>query len=579
MSVSLTVNGNTYQYPNTGDEQWGDATTNWATAVTNGMLQKAGGTFTLTADVNFGASFGLLAAYFSSRSANPSGSGQFRLANADTGIGWRNAANSGNLLLTVNSSNKLTFNGVVISDSTAYAASRALVTDASGVPGVSATTSTQIAYLSGATGTTGTTSANLVFSASPTFTGTVLAGAVASSSSNPASSGVFRLANAEAIRWRNAGNSANFSISLDSSNSFLFDAPILIPSGSASLPGLALSGDPDTGFYRGTTDAIYVSLGGVNVSKWLPAGIQWLGSSSAPFTIKQDITDSTGFNLYRSGTGAGVFDTNGNYLINFISNSITVLSLAGATSDATARIIRGTAGIVNGAGILSIFDISTNATNKVSSISMKAYTNSDAEFGIYYATATTSANSLNLGGGNSGITASTEVALYAAAAVNTTTGTKVFSAKTTGVTLLGTTTNDAAAAGWVGEYISQVVAPGTAWPMATDTFGDLASIALTAGDWDVSVNVFVVLGSAVSASRLQAGISSSSGTTTTGYANGDTAASNPEAVPAGGYGVSVVVSGMRVSLSGSATYYLKSALTFAGGTPNYGARISARRVR
>lgn len=114
MSVPLTINGVTFSYPQEFDKHWGPTLTNWSTAVTNGMLQKAGGTFTLTADVDFGASFGLKSLYYKSREANIAATGILRLANASTGVRWRNAANNADLDLTVNASNLLTFNGSVL---------------------------------------------------------------------------------------------------------------------------------------------------------------------------------------------------------------------------------------------------------------------------------------------------------------------------------------------------------------------------------------------------------------------------------------------------------------------------------
>lgn len=110
MAVTLNVNGTTYSFPQTGDEGWGDQVTQWAQAVTSGMLQKAGGTFTLTAEVDFGASFGLRSLYYRSRGANAAGTGVVRLANAET-IAWRNQANSADLALTVNSSDELAYGG------------------------------------------------------------------------------------------------------------------------------------------------------------------------------------------------------------------------------------------------------------------------------------------------------------------------------------------------------------------------------------------------------------------------------------------------------------------------------------
>lgn len=60
-----------------------------------------------------------------------------------------------------------------------FTANRVLQTSGAGVLEVSSVTPTQLGYLGSATGTTGTTSTNLVFSASPTFTGTVTVAALA----------------------------------------------------------------------------------------------------------------------------------------------------------------------------------------------------------------------------------------------------------------------------------------------------------------------------------------------------------------------------------------------------------------
>lgn len=117
MSVPLTINGVTFSYPQQFDLNWGPTLTNWSTAVTNGMLQKAGGSFTLTSEVDFGGSFGLKALSYKSRETNIADTGILRLGNDSTGIVWRNFLNNGNLALTVNASNQLTFNGTPIAAS------------------------------------------------------------------------------------------------------------------------------------------------------------------------------------------------------------------------------------------------------------------------------------------------------------------------------------------------------------------------------------------------------------------------------------------------------------------------------
>lgn len=123
MSVSLVINGVTYPFPEQGDEDWGLQATDAIVAITNGMLQKAGGNFTLLADTNFGATYGLVSTYYKSRSSNIADAGVLRLAVGDS-ILWRNNANSANIGLSVDASDKLNFNGseiiagLSVSDST-----------------------------------------------------------------------------------------------------------------------------------------------------------------------------------------------------------------------------------------------------------------------------------------------------------------------------------------------------------------------------------------------------------------------------------------------------------------------------
>ena len=131
MSQSVTLNGISYLIPDTGEGGWGEAVTNYLVALSTGVLQKAGGTFTLTADVDFGATYGIKAQYYKTRTANIADAGQFRLARADV-VSWRNQANAANLDLTVNSSNQLTFNGNPISALALGAANTVLQVNAGG---------------------------------------------------------------------------------------------------------------------------------------------------------------------------------------------------------------------------------------------------------------------------------------------------------------------------------------------------------------------------------------------------------------------------------------------------------------
>lgn len=112
MSIPLVINGTTYSYPETGDVNWGADATDWASAVTVGMLQKAGGLFQLLAEVDFGTTYGIKSVYLKSRATYPASTGQVRLGNTE-GVYWRNAANGADVSLTVDASNIFQFTGAV----------------------------------------------------------------------------------------------------------------------------------------------------------------------------------------------------------------------------------------------------------------------------------------------------------------------------------------------------------------------------------------------------------------------------------------------------------------------------------
>lgn len=149
--------------------------------------------------------------------------------------------------------------------------------------------------------------------------------------------------------------------------------------------------------------------------------------------------------------------------------------------------------------------------------------------------------------------------------------------KSTGIAIIGTTTNDAAAAGYVGEYIESVQ---TATSVPTSTqYGDLTSITLSAGDWDVSAASYFDRNGATW-QLVTIGISITSGNSTTGLVFGSSQieeswASTSTAVLEKG----LVIPSYRMSVNGSTTVYFKMMATYSVATPQLRGRISARRVR
>ncbi len=115
--TSLDVNNVTYDYPLTGANAWGEDASNWAIAVTNGMLQKKGGSFTLTAETDFGPNYGLKTSYVKSRTVASAVAGVLRMAHTDT-INWRNAANDGDNTIGFDAFGQLLVNGAPFTGNT-----------------------------------------------------------------------------------------------------------------------------------------------------------------------------------------------------------------------------------------------------------------------------------------------------------------------------------------------------------------------------------------------------------------------------------------------------------------------------
>ena len=71
MALPVTFNGVSYSIPEVGDNDWGDNVTDYLVAIASGALQKTGGSFTLTAAVDFGATHGLKSVSYTSKAASP----------------------------------------------------------------------------------------------------------------------------------------------------------------------------------------------------------------------------------------------------------------------------------------------------------------------------------------------------------------------------------------------------------------------------------------------------------------------------------------------------------------------------
>lgn len=147
---------------------------------------------------------------------------------------------------------------------------------------------------------------------------------------------------------------------------------------------------------------------------------------------------------------------------------------------------------------------------------------------------------------------------------------------TQGIT--GTATANNAAVGNYGESVSSVSATTNA--PSTGAFGDLISITLTAGDWDISASGDWLRNGATW-SQVTIGISQTSGNSGTGLVNG----SNEVSLGYANTATVITEAGLsipayRQSLSGTTTIYYKYLAVYsAGGPPTLMGRLSARRIR
>ena len=143
--------------------------------------------------------------------------------------------------------------------------------------------------------------------------------------------------------------------------------------------------------------------------------------------------------------------------------------------------------------------------------------------------------------------------------------------------LVGTTTNDSAVAGYVGQFVETINTYPNNFP-TTSTYGDGTSISLTAGDWDVTATIYVS-NKGTTTTIAVFGISQTSGNSTTGLTVGSNWFFLALPVGSASQDASGCISAYRQSLASTTTIYLKISATYTGTTPQYGCRLTARRVR
>lgn len=671
MSSTVSFNGSTYIIPATGDTGWGSNVSNYLIAIAAGCLQKTGGAFTLSAETDFGASFGLKSLYYKSRSSNIAASGIVRLANSVDKISWRNNANNADLPFGVNTSDKLEFNGTTFQP-TGLTSAHILVGNGSGVAtdvamsgdvGIDNTgnTTIQSAVVTGAKIASNTiTNSNINSAAAIAYSKLNLTGSIVNADiATSAAIVITKIANGTAnqILGTNAGASANEWKTLTSTanqvtvtqgvGTVTFSTPQNIDTSAAVQFGtLALGGALDASSILSLTsttkgflppsmtttqkNAISTPTNGLVVydsslaQLFLRSGGAWtpLSTGGGSGTVSSGTANQL---TYYAGTGTTVSgltaitasralasDTNGlpvasatlatelafvsgvtsaiqtqlNLLAPKASPSFTgqILSANGTnvnptysfTSDTGTGMYR-VASSDLGIAIGGTLQLEISATKFNSSLLMLAPNGlvggpsysfgNDQTTGIYRV----GANQLGFAtGGTLALTLdSAQKAIHNGNISFTTTSTQG---------IVGTTTNDSAAAGNVGEVVRSSVTS-VALPTTTQ-FGDLTSISLTAGDWLVS-GLMNYLDNSGTLTNIILGISTTTGNSSTGLVSGDNEAianyggAAFTAVPSG----ALAVPSYHLQLATTTTVYLKYSATYTGTPGSVSGRISAVRIR
>lgn len=263
------------------------------------------------------------------------------------------------------------------------------------------------------------------------------------------------------------------------------------------------------------------------------------------------------------------------------SGAFTTLSTTGAASLAsvTCNVVTFTGGSINGTTV----GATTASTGAFTTLSASS-TVSGTGFSTYLASppaigGTTAAagsfTTLNSTGGalNGSIGATTP---------NTGSFTTVAASglisPTSTVGIKGTTAADNAQAGSIGEFISSNVPSGSAVSLTTGTAANVTSISLTAGDWDVSGNVWLSPNASTTSTFSGGWISTSSAALPT-EPNSGASAFFPFTINASNGAWGFPVGTIRINVSTTTTVYLEAFSNFAVSTMTAYGFIGARRRR
>jgi hypothetical protein len=281
----------------------------------------------------------------------------------------------------------------------------------------------------------------------------------------------------------------------------------------------------------------------------------FVGSTSPTITtprVVTAITDSNGNNilgLIPTGSAVNYIDIQNNIAtmqpIISAKGSDTNVSIVFATQGAGTYVFSGSS---SGSAQIKLRE---NTTNGVNSIGIRAAADLAADYTLTLPAAVG--------------------AIYTVLKSTNASGELTF---TNGSQIAGTATNDNAAAGNIGEFISSQVQSGSAVSLTTGTSADVTSISITAGDWDVYGNVRVDTSAVNTMTSSICWISTLSASIPDGFLTNAVAASAANALNFVGLSAPF----RRFSVNTTTTLYLSCRSVFSASAGAYGG-IYARRAR
>lgn len=266
------------------------------------------------------------------------------------------------------------------------------------------------------------------------------------------------------------------------------------------------------------------------------------------------------------------------------ATNLTGLPIATGVSGLGAAVASTLASAANASGGLVTFNgnlgtpaqgVATNLTGTASGLT--------AGNATLAATVTTNANLTGMVtsvGNAASLGSFTSANLLAALSTKTGTGNAVFatSPQITTPDIVGRTSGGNSNAGSVAEYVSSIIASGSAVAQTTGTGTNITSISLTAGDWDVWASSFYTTAATTNVVQLISSISLTTNTTSLlGDRAGITTYGSAGVVP-NSLHMGVPLIKTRISVSATTTIFLVGQPTFSVSTLTAWGSLQARRV-